>query len=416
MSINLLDKNQTSFVANSFYLYVSHFSDYLLSLFILPLIARSIGAVEFGKIGIIQTFGILILLIMEFGSSLTATREISRIKNSAEKLKDFIGKLLTFKLITLSIVALISSLSALFIPVFRNNLFFLFLVILGSVFQGITPTWYFQGIEKMKSISISKTFFRFLGFIIIVVFVKTSKDSWIVLASFTFSSILICIYLYYKLLKQIGYFKLKSPVKSFSIYHQSIHSFLSSVIPVLNQNINLVLLSLYVSPIHIGYYYGANRIYRAFNTLYGPLSQAFYPIIAASDKNKGPDLNLIRNYTILIFLIGFLFYLINYVFAEKIILTFFGSDYFKSIEVLKLFSIVLPLTAISNSLGRQWLMASNKDAFYSLVQIISSVVSFLFFILFIRSHGIMAVPISLIFYELSSILIISVYLIKYDRK
>ena len=97
----------------------------------LPLIARSIGAIEFGKIGIIQTFGIFILLITEFGSSLMASREISRIKNSKEELKVFIGKLLTSKLLTLPVVILISSLSALLIPVFRDNLLFLICLLPG---------------------------------------------------------------------------------------------------------------------------------------------------------------------------------------------------------------------------------------------------------------------------------------------
>ncbi len=381
----------------------------------LPLIARSIGAIEFGKIGIIQTFGVFILLITEFGSSLMASREISRIKNSKKELKVFIGKLLTSKLLTLPVVLLISSLSALLIPVFRDNLLFLFLVVLGSVFQGITPTWYFQGTEKMKGISISKILFRFLGFIVIVLFVNTSKDAWIVLASFACSSLLICVYLYYELLSNIGYFRLSLPVQSFQIYKDSIHSFFSTIIPVLNQNLNLIILSLYVNPIQIGYYYVANRIYRALNSLFGPISQAFYPIITSSAKNKDSNLKLIKSYVVLISFIGFLFYLFVYILAEEIILNFFGNDYFNSIEVLKLFSMVLPLTAISNSLGRQWLMASNKDSFYSFVQASSSFVSFLFFIAIIENQEVKAVPISLILYELLTISMISIYLIKNVR-
>ena len=75
MPSNLIKKYQQSFLTNSFYLYMSILRTifYLFSLY--PSFARTVGASEFGKIGIAQTFGILIILFMEFGSSLMVTKE-----------------------------------------------------------------------------------------------------------------------------------------------------------------------------------------------------------------------------------------------------------------------------------------------------------------------------------------------------
>ena len=95
MFSNYINENKRSLLTNSFYLYLSHFADYILALFLLPFIARSIGAIEFGKIGLTQTFGMLIILLMEFGSSLMATREVARLKKDKPNLKHFIEQLIT---------------------------------------------------------------------------------------------------------------------------------------------------------------------------------------------------------------------------------------------------------------------------------------------------------------------------------
>ena len=98
MISTILSKIRHPLVANSFYLYLAHFADYLLALIILPFIARVLGPEELGYIGLAQTFGIFILLIMEFGFPLMATREVAREKNNPENIKILIGQIFSFKL------------------------------------------------------------------------------------------------------------------------------------------------------------------------------------------------------------------------------------------------------------------------------------------------------------------------------
>ena len=113
--------------------------------------------------------------------------------------------------------------------------------------------------------------------------------------------------------------------------------------------------------------------------------------------------------------IGLFFFFINYLFAEKIILIFLGNKFSSANNLLRLFSIILPLTAVSNVLGRQWLMAINKDLFYSIVQILSSLIAFIVFLILINGFGIKAYPISLIVYEATVIIMILIFLISNDK-
>ena len=97
-------------VANSFYLYLSHFADYLFALFILPFISRTLGVVELGVIGLAQTFGIFIILFMEFGFSLMATRQIAKEKKDLDTINIFISQITSYKifLIPLTLASIVS--------------------------------------------------------------------------------------------------------------------------------------------------------------------------------------------------------------------------------------------------------------------------------------------------------------------
>ena len=396
-------KSKHPFFANSFYLYLSHFSDYLLALFFLPYIAKSIGTIEFGKIGLAQTFGVFIILFMEFGSPLMATRKIARIKNNSDSVKIFINDILSFKLLLIPIIFILAALLAAFVPI---NLNYFLIVILGSIFQGISPSWYFLGLEKMKKVAISKISFRLIGFILIFVFVNTPDQAWVVLFSYSFTSALICFYLFFEMKKNIGSFKFKISNRSIKILNKSKYSFLITIVPIIYQNISIIIISFFISPIQLGFYYGANKIYRAFNTLYGPMGQAFYPQISASNLGKKYNSKIsIKFYFILIFTVGVVFFLIISFFSKTLIFYLLGIDYMPANNILKFSGIVLPLTAISNALGRQWLMSINKDLYYAITQIVASLVGLFSFISFINV-GPISIPISLIFFELTTIIMI----------
>ena len=80
MTLYLLKKLKNPVFKNSAFLYIYQFVDYLLALFFLTIVARTIGAEEFGRIGLAQSFGIFLVLFMEFGFSLMATRQVAQTK------------------------------------------------------------------------------------------------------------------------------------------------------------------------------------------------------------------------------------------------------------------------------------------------------------------------------------------------
>ena len=76
------------------------------------------------------------------------------------------------------------------------------------------------------------------------------------------------------------------------------------------------------------------------------------------------------------FITGFMLFLVGFAFAENIIMFLLGVDFLPAFQNLKFFVIVLPLTAISNALGRQWLMKLDHDFNFALIQLFSTLVGF----------------------------------------
>ena len=416
MNSEILTKIRQPLIANSFYLYLANFADYLLAIIILPFIARALGPEQLGYVGLAQTFGIFILLIMEFGFPLMATRQIAREKNNPENIKLLIGQIFSFKLFLIPIILIISIIITQIVPIFYNYPHYILIVVVGSIFQGMAPTWYFMGIEKVSTVAFSKTIFRLIGFGLIFLFVRSSYDGWIVLFGYMISSICICLYLIKHLMNNLGSFRIRNESSIKAVWQKTKNSFFVTILPVIYNNLGVIIMSIIVNPLQLGFYYGASRIHGAFNTLYGPMGEAFYPRLASTDFEDHEKAKKIAKFFIyILFAIGLLFFLIIYFFAESIIFIILGENFLFATTTLKIFAIVLPLTAISHVLGRQWLMIRGNDSQYAKILLISSLIGTLALVATIRSYGIIAMPLSLIIYEFLTIIMI-ISFIKKKRK
>ena len=76
--------------------------------------------------------------------------------------------------------------------------------------------------SKNEDLALSKFFSRILGFIIIFFFVKSPENAWIVLASYAFSNAMICIYLNFRMVTDLGTIKIATFIQSIKILRQSL--------------------------------------------------------------------------------------------------------------------------------------------------------------------------------------------------
>jgi len=344
---------------------------------------------------------------MEFGFSLTATREVAILKDEKEALGEYLGKVFSFKLLLIPVVIILSFILIISFPGFQARSHYILIVLIGSIFQGMVPVWFFQGIERLKIVAFSKIFFRAIGFIIIFMFINNEQDGWIVLISQTITSGFIFTYFLYKMLRIVGKIKLYKVQHLNLIWNNTAWVFLLSIIPVIFQNSAALLLELKLSSFQLGLYFGTFKIYRSFNTLYGPIGQAVYPrLISSNAEDKEASIKLKWKVFWVLLTMGLFFCFMLLFFSKSIISILLGNEYLEASRSLQLFGLVLPLTAISHVLGRQWMLVQRNEKKYSIILIIGLLISFTFLICSVNKLGIQSVPISLILYEVSIILMI----------
>ena len=401
---------------NSVYLYSGHFTEYLISFLALPFISRAIGPEKLGLVGFTQLFGILMFLIIEFGSPLLAVREVVRKKFHKNELAIFVEKITSFKIFLIPLVFLISIATFFLVPKFQGYYEFLFFATLGAVFQGLTPTWYFEGLEKIKYQVLTKLFFRALFLLLIIYFVESEKDAVLVIIINSICSFFVFSLLFYKMKSELVRFSLININESIKIGKKSIQSFIISITPIIYQNISLALLSYLIDPARFGLLIGSIKIHTAFHNLYGPLSQVFYPYLNNLEYNENKNVNQnVFKYLIILLFIGLVIGLFLYSFSDWIISLLLGPNFFKSKTILQAYSIALPLTAISNALCRQWLMIKGYDYFYSIIQITGLIVSLFILIILVEKFGALSAPLSFISYESTLIFLTIIKMIRHKN-
>ena len=96
---------------------------------------------------------------------------------------------------------------------------------------------------------------------------------------------------------------------------------------------------------------------------------------------------------------GFVFTGILLGFTERIIIILLGEQYLDARPILQLFALILPLTAITHVMGRQWMLIKAQDKHYGIILGVASIMGTFFVWLGINTYNLSVLPLSMILFE-----------------
>lgn len=366
--------NHKTLIQNFSYLSALQVFNMLLPLITYPYLIRVLGADQYGLVIYAQVISAYFGILIDFGFRLSATKDISIFRDDKSKLSEIISSVLTIKLILWIFSLGILFLMVYLIPGFKNEKF-LFLFSFAICFNELLfPQWYFQGIEKMKYITIINLTARLIFLALIFIVVKSQSDYLFVpLLNGVGAFIGGLIGLYVVFLKDKISFKLQPAKNLWHYFKQSSPLFGSNAIISVKDRFNVIFIGASLGMKEVAIYDLAVKIMGLFMQPIDIVNTTIYPKMA-KEKNIRFLLRTTK-YTFAIILV--LILIIQPILPP--VINFLGKGLENAITPTRLLLIAPLIMVWSLALGRNCIIVNGLYKIFTLGMLLTS----LFYILLI---------------------------------
>jgi len=312
---NFLKENKTV-ISNYFSLIILQGANYILPLLILPYLVRVLGAEKFGLVMLAQSLCLFLTVLVDFGFNLSGTREISLSRNNKTKMSQIFIAIMLIKIALVFIAFLFFFTIVMFIDRFSVD-YEIYLLSFGIVIgQAIFPVWFFQGIEKMKFVTIVNVLAKVVFTILVVIYVNSSEEYKEVpiynSLGFIVSGLL-------GLFLSIKYISFTAP--SFKLILQLLKEtsslFVSNFATMLYTSSNVLILGFFTNNAIVGVYSSIEKLILAVKNIYTPIYQALFPWL--SQQNDKKKIEVIKKTRPFILALGILITLTIFFLAKPIL-------------------------------------------------------------------------------------------------
>lgn len=336
--------NNKVLLSNFSYLSVLQVSLLLIPLVTYPYLIRVLGKELYGLVVFTQVIAGYFTIFISFGFSMTGTKEISVNRDNLEKLSEIVSTISFIK----SVLLVVSFLFLwVYFQLYPNPHQVLYYLAFGvCLLDVIFPQWFFQGIERMKFITLISLGARLIFLVLIFVLIKDQSDVlWFPLANLIVT--IISGIVSFHLIKKAG---IKFIIPSFSmIKHyikESYHFFLSNVLIQIYANSNKAIIGTFLGMGSVAYYDLAEKVVGIIRIPQGILSQVAFPRISA---NKNP--HFIKKIFNISVWGNILLYVILFFVAEYVVLFLGGKEMLSAVPIVRILGLLAPVVAISNVMG-----------------------------------------------------------------
>ncbi len=279
------NKKNKIVVSNYIYLLLIQGTNFILPLITYPYLVRVLKIEKYGIVMMASSLVVFLNIFVDFGFNISATREVSLIRKNKKKLSSYYWNVFSVKLLLIFVSFLLLLLLTSLIPKLQSHKE-IYLLSFGIVIgQNIFPAWFFQGIEKMKVITLINVLAKIIFTISLFIFIK--KQSQYIYVPFLNS-------LGYLLAGIIGflislryiYFVKPQRVKMKEFFGENKSLIASNFATSIYTSGNTFILGLIGGETIAGVYSSMEKLVMATKTLYTPLYQAIFPWLANKSKKE----------------------------------------------------------------------------------------------------------------------------------
>jgi len=352
--------------------------NYLLPIITLPYLVRILGVEKFGELAFAQAFIQYFISLTNYGFQVTASRDISIARNNPNDVSYVFWSVTFIKIFLLIVSALILVLLTKLYPSFNDKEAVIYAAALAVVGHVLMPTWLYQGLERMKYLLIVNVIARGAMVPLIFLFVVSKEDitlaAALIASGFALAGFLGFVAAFYV-------YPIKFVLPSYNMLRKRLksgwHVFIASIGHVLYSSASVAfILGMLTSSVVVGYFSAAEKVVRAVQGLVLPVSQAVYPYIVSRAKESREEalrfINISLRWNVIVF---FTLSLLLLILSPDLVKLILGSEFDKSVPVMRWMAFIPFVAAIGNVFGVQTMLVFNLDKYFSNAYILAATIN-----------------------------------------
>lgn len=348
--------------------------DFLIPLITFPYIISKIGIDKFGLISFSLSLCVYFGAIIQYGFSLTGTRDIARSKSDLFELERIYSNIIWTTTFLFVVCLIFFSILVLFIPKFNDYSLLYFVTFLSISLRSLFPIWFFQGVEEMKYITYLGLLSKLLFVVCLFIFVKTEQD-------FLFIPILNSVSAGVLLLSSVYLIRWKFSVSlrapKFAYISKQLkhgrYAFINQFAPNLYSNSAIFLLGIFTNTNVVGVFTAASKVIDVAGSVAYIFSNAFLPYISRKIETHKSFMRIML--AVALTLCTFLFL------CSDLIVSFLYGEKIESPEIsfyLKLLTPAIALIFLQLTLSTNFLMLVGQERLVKNITLSVSVFSLLY--------------------------------------
>lgn len=347
-------------LANFGYLSILQAYSVLLPLLTVPYLMRVLGLEVYGLVVYAQAIIQYFVIIVNFGFNITATKDISIHRDDKAKVEEIVSSVLISKII-LFLISFVSLAVAVYtIPALREHALLYFFSMALCLSEVVFPIWFFQGVEKMRYITIVNVISRTLFAACIFIFIKAPEQYLFIPVFNGFGALIGGAYALW-----VVFYKEKIAF-SFQPFHviwyyvkESAPLFMTRASAQVYVRTNIVVVGSFLGMAEAGFYDLALKVVTVLGMPFQTLKQAIFPKVS-----KDLNLAFVHKAIKIVILVAVIMIAGTELIAPYVMRVLTGSDSLTAVQTLRLLVFILLAMVMSGFFGEQLLIPFGKKKAY----------------------------------------------------
>ena len=385
-------------IENFFSLSVLNAVNIVLQLVTLPYILGVVGKANYGIYAYVFMVIQYIILFSTYGFNFSATKQISQLRDDNATVTRIYNAVIGCK--TVIALVLVIAVVACSRWVFEESIGFeMFLLGTGIILGDImNPVWLFQGMEKMKYMTLVNSTSKIL-FTVLVFFVVRSVDDFYLLillnsCGYLLAGVLSLVLVRKQFGVRLGIPHFKDMIAQF---RDGGAMFGSTFGMNLYRNAHVLILKHLASNEAVGLFSAAEKVIHGFQSVIQPAAQALFPHVSLRFKGRSVKENVALMKKVMLPFVGFAFVaaLFVYIFAPWISDVLCGTEFRECVPLIRIMSLVIIFGEVNCIAGIVGLVNMDRQNYFFRSVLITGVCSCLITLVLVKGYGAYAAAVSL---------------------